>query len=285
MGSIFDEGCAPCSALQKEEPACPERTATDWFRLLTEAVAEFLGTLMFTVFGSLAVDAAYGNGIALTVVVFCTLTVSGGRLNPCVSFAICVAKLYAGDGHATTSLLHALAETIVQVAGAFVGALVARALATGVACPSCCFAPPPGVPNAVVFGHEAMGTFLLVTTVLAVAVDRTGHEYNHRSQFMVVAPLAVGFALYVAANAAGPYTGGAMNPARLMGSVVAGCHATWGSVGAYVGGEYVGAVGAILMHIARDEVRTVYEKHNSAIIAAQGGACEKKGVVWSMKLH
>lgn len=289
MGSIFDVGCAPAKPPEAAAFACPApRATTDWSRLCTEAFAEFMGTLVFTVFGSLAVDAAYGNGLALAVVVFCTLTVSGGRLNPCVSFAICSVKLVVGDeGTVTTALVHAVTETVVQVAGACAGSALAKAMARGVPCHSCCFDAGPGVPDGIVFAHEMLGTFLLVSTVLAVAVDRTGHEYHQRSQFMVVAPLAVGFALFVAANAAGPYTGGAMNPARVLGSVLTGCPSSAATLSAFVFGEYAGSLVAIAIHLAKDKIRLSYEKDNEALVAryTKESAAATNAAWPTIKLH
>ena len=56
-----------------------------WYKVQSLALlAEFFGTLIFSFFGGLApaAEAAYCNGLALAVLVYCTCSVSGGHLNP-----------------------------------------------------------------------------------------------------------------------------------------------------------------------------------------------------------
>jgi len=64
--------------------------------------------------------------------------------------------------------------------------------------------------------------------------------------FGVAGPAAIGLALSACALTSGPYTGAALNPARVLGpAVVMGCGAgTWSTVGAYVAAELLGAVAA-----------------------------------------
>ena len=56
-----------------------------WYKVHSLALAaELIGTLLFSFFGGLApaAVAAYANGLALAVLVYCTASVSGGHLNP-----------------------------------------------------------------------------------------------------------------------------------------------------------------------------------------------------------
>jgi glycerol uptake facilitator-like aquaporin len=98
---------------------------------------------------------------------------------------------------------------------------------------------------------ESFATFLLVFVVLSVAVEPTGN-----SRFAVVAPLAIGLSLYVAADSTGRWTGGSLNPARFIGSAVAGgCSGQWKHAWAYLLGELTGALAAVAVHVARNSVR------------------------------
>ena len=85
---------------------------------------------------------------------------------------------------------------------------------------------------------ECLGTFLLVLTVLAVALGvRAAKDW---------APLAIGLALGVVGLILVPLTGGAVNPARWFGpALVSG---EWGGVWPYLVGELVGAVLAFVVY-------------------------------------
>ena len=89
-------------------------------------------------------------------------------------------------------------------------------------CPlaSFCFtAPPymlgsnfvaPGVPLGSAFLLEFMGTFLLVWTVLNTAVSKVSIAAN-------LAPMAIGFSVFLAHIVLIPFTGCGINPARSFG--------------------------------------------------------------------
>jgi glycerol uptake facilitator-like aquaporin len=108
-------------------------------------------------------------------------------------------------------------ELAAQITGGLAGGALVRKLAFGMATTPGCFMPPMGTPQDVVFGLETLSTFLLVITVLSTAVDESGN-----SRFAVVAPLAIGMSLFVAASATGHWTGGSLNPARYLGANVTG---------------------------------------------------------------
>lgn len=101
-----------------------------------------------------------------------------------------------------------------------------------------CFGPSSGATLSQAFGWEVLTTLLLVLVIYSVAVGEPS--------FGVAAPAAIGLAVSAAALTSGPFTGAALNPARVIGpAIVFGCGAgAWRSVGAYVAAELLGAVGA-----------------------------------------
>jgi thymidine kinase/glycerol uptake facilitator-like aquaporin len=218
-------------------------------REITEFLSEFIGTMLFSFFGGLTgvyttggAWAALGNAIALAVLVYCTAAVSGGKLNPVVSIALFTLNANPFG----VALMKLFFEIGAQITGAIAGGALVRKLAFGVAgATPGCFLPPPGTPQDVVFGMETLSTFLLVITVLSTAVDESGN-----ARFAVVAPLAIGLSLFVAASSVGHWTGGSLNPARFLGANVTGACGSekYKYAGSYVGGEILGAVLAAFLH-------------------------------------
>jgi glycerol uptake facilitator protein len=85
---------------------------------------------------------------------------------------------------------------------------------------------------------EAVGTFLLVLAIMALAVDKRAP--------VGWAGLMIGLSVTCAIVVIGPQTGSAINPARAIGpwaaSALAGGGAPWSQVWAYVVGSLVGGV-------------------------------------------
>lgn len=228
------------------------KRATPKFNLLREVSefsSEFVGTLMFAYFGSMASDPPLGNGMALAVMVYCTAAVSGGKLNPVVSAAVAIID----PNPALMSIVKVLFEWVAQIGGAMLGVYAARKMAYNTDQLGC-FAPSPNyvdTPKWAVMGNEAFATCLLVLTVLSTAVEEAGN-----SRFAMIAPLVIGLSLYVAANAVGAWTGGSLNPARFLGSaLVPGCDEPMKYATSYLVGETLGGVVAVLIHMLRDLVR------------------------------
>merc|ERR1711988_1837305 len=96
-------------------------------------------------------------------------------------------------------------------------------------------------PGCVPIGHnqgetfmwEAVGTFVLCSTVLAAAIAKPG--------FGNLAPVAIGLAVLVNVLVSGGITGGAYNPARFFGPAIAfGCRLDKWFI--YVSAQVVGAL-------------------------------------------
>jgi hypothetical protein len=235
--------------------------------------AEFLGVFFFGLFGALAgpINGAMANGLLLAVLAYATAKVSGGafllnlvfyprrrpptltrpslslllfknkspkpqnntgHLNPAMTVAA------TATGHSSVS--RALAYIGAQVGGNVAAALLHRVLVPGVSKEVGCFAPSSGASLGQAFGWELLMTCLLVLTVYAVAIGEPS--------FGVAGPLAIGLAVVAAAMTGGRFSGGAMNPARVLGPAIAsgGC-GSWTVVFVYVGGQTLGGVIAALL--------------------------------------
>jgi glycerol uptake facilitator-like aquaporin len=245
MAPVFDRNYAHFGSRVSPSP-------TPW-RLVAEFCSEFVGTLLFAFFGGFPRAGAAGNGAVLAALVFCTATVSGGKLNPAVSLA---AALTSGS-HAALAASQLIIEWTAQLTGAFAGAAVLRSVDAA----ATCFAPPPGTSQYAVMWAEAFITALLVLTMLSTAV-----EEEAKPRFAAVAALAIGLSLYAGAVTAGELTGGAANPARFLAAAVLGhnCPQRWKYGYSYILGELLGCLAAAVLHIGRDAARLLDTAHKAA---------------------
>jgi len=194
-------------------------------RLLKAALAEGIAVLLFVFIGAGAVIVSTQDGLTLNAVIiialahglgFATLVamtakISGGHVNPVVTFAAALTgRMKIGPGAVYIGA---------QLVGAVLGALLLQVVLVGEVegalgahgGPS---AAVDGVSAAVVI--EAVLTFVLVFVVFATAMDAKkglGH----------VAPLFIGLAILIDNFVGVPLTGASMNPARSFGpALVAG---------------------------------------------------------------
>jgi aquaporin related protein len=86
---------------------------------------------------------------------------------------------------------------------------------------------------------EAMCTAMLVFTIVMLAVEK------HRATFM--APIAIGFALFIAELIAVYYTGGSLNPARSFGPAAV-THDFMGNHWIYWVGPFIGTILAVVTY-------------------------------------
>ncbi len=211
---------------------------------LRQLVAEFLATLalVFIGAGSVVVDTMTGgevglvgvalaHGVVLSVMVTITMPISGGHVNPAVTFGLWLARKI----DARRAGLYVLA----QLAGAMAGAFLLKALfpvgagdATSWGLPR--ISPYISFPQAVVI--EAILTLFLVSAVFGTAVS---------PQAPKVGGFGIGLVLTFDILAAGPLTGAAMNPARAFGPAVAAND--WHAHAAYWAGPLLGSAVASLV--------------------------------------
>ena len=147
---------------------------------------------------------ALAHGLGIAVLVAATARISGGHINPAVTFAaVITGRMKAGPG-----VLYVAA----QLAGAVVGALLLDlVLASSVAGNLGAHALNDNALTSDFAGLlvEIILTFVLVFTVFAVAMDPRGPSN--------LAPIAVGLAVLVDHFVGVPLTGASMNPARSFG--------------------------------------------------------------------
>lgn len=187
--------------------------------------AEFIATLLFiflgagtvVVTGGLIKDGltsarlvaiALAHGLAIALLVAATAKISGGHINPAVTFA----AMITGKISPTKGLMYVVAQLVGAVVGAWLLTLVIPAAARG-------NLGAHGLGSGVSAGGglvaEIVLTFALVFVIFATAMDPKGLGH--------LAPAAIGLTVLVDHLFGVPVTGASMNPARSFGpALVAG---------------------------------------------------------------
>ncbi|GMN37177.1 hypothetical protein TIFTF001_006608 [Ficus carica] len=169
------------------------------------------------------------HGFALFVAVAVGANISGGHVNPAVTFGLAL------GGQIT--ILTGFFYWIAQLVGAIVACFLLKVATGGLAVPVHSLAAGVSAVDGVVL--EIIITFGLVYTVYATAAD------PKKGSLGTIAPIAIGFIVGANILAAGPFSGGSMNPARSFGPAVvsgdfSGNWIYW--VGPLVGGGIAGIV-------------------------------------------
>lgn len=190
-------------------------------------VAEFIGTffLVLTVGctvipGAAGVIAPLAIGGALMVMVYAAGHISGGHVNPAVTFAVFV----RGRCEAKDVIPYWVAQLLAGVAAAFVALFLVGKSGT-----------PMEIKNVpVVFVAEFLFTFALAYVMLnsATSKDTAGNSFYG---------LAIGMTVMVGAFAVGAISGGAFNPAVALGLAVMKL-VNFGDVWIHIVAELAGAL-------------------------------------------
>lgn len=215
-------------------------------------VAQYISALQLA--GNWGITTALAFGMGIAVFAYCTAHVSGGQLNPCVTLG-----LFA-TGHLGS--VQAVANILAQYVGAIVGA-------------ACLYGTTPGAANATLGangvsagfknGHalcgEAVMTCLLVFTVLQTCCEKKAIAKN-------LAPLAIGFSVFLGHTVLLPVDGCSINPARSFGpAALAG---EWKNFWVFNVGPLIGCAVACLCHLvlATDwDTNTVGKKNVSNTVS------------------
>ena len=216
-------------------------------KTLRPLVAELAGTALFVFFGAGSIAAtmaaavsggvqsmivAAAHGVGMAIIVSATMNISGGHINPAVSFGLFVAGKING-------------KTLGQYVGAqLLGALVGAALLKVILPWGPVHASAAGTPQLSITTDglhgiliEAMLTFFLVSAVFGTAVS---------SEAPKIGGFGIGLAIFVDVLIGGSLTGAAMNPARAFGPALAS--GTWNNWIVYWIGPVLGGVVAGLVY-------------------------------------
>ncbi|HEY6953538.1 MAG TPA: MIP/aquaporin family protein [Bacteroidota bacterium] len=184
-------------------------------------VAEFIGTftLIFIGVGAIASNVMSGNmlgltgialahGLAIGVMVSATAAVSGGHLNPAVTFgALVTGKIDIKNG---------IGYIVAQCLGGIVAAYAIKLAIPEQALVATNFGLPVvtrGITVLEAFSTETILTFFLVFVVFGTAIDKRAPK---------VGGLFIGLAVAMGVMMGGAVSGAAMNPARHLGPAIAG---------------------------------------------------------------
>jgi aquaporin PIP len=213
----------------KEPPPAPlfeaeELTSWSFYRA---GIAEFMATFLFLYISVLTVmgvsksqskcgtvgiqGIAWSFGGMIFVLVYCTAGISGGHINPAVTFGLFLAR--------KLSLPRALFYMAMQCLGAVCGAGVVKGFQQTLYMGNGggANAVNPGYTKGDGLGAEIVGTFVLVYTVFSATDAKRSARDSH---VPILAPLPIGFAVFLVHLATIPITGTGINPARSLGAAI-----------------------------------------------------------------
>ncbi|XP_058084934.1 probable aquaporin TIP5-1 isoform X2 [Magnolia sinica] len=181
---------------------------------------------------SCLVAEAVAHSFALFATVYMASNISGGHVNPAVTFGLAV------GGH--ISIPTAMLYWVAQLVGSTMACLVLRLVTAGQSIPTTAIATEmTGFGGAIL---ESVLTFGLVYTFYAAGDSRRGPLGS-------IGPIAIGLVAGANVLAAGPFTGGSMNPARSFGSAM--ISGNFKNQGVYWVGPLIGAgaAGLVYQHV------------------------------------
>ena len=213
----------------KEPPPAPlfeaeELASWSFYRA---GIAEFVATFLFLYISILTVmgvskssskcatvgiqGIAWSFGGMIFALVYCTAGISGGHINPAVTFGLFLAR--------KLSLTRALFYMVMQCLGAICGAGVVKGFRQGLymGAGGGANAVNPGYTKGDGLGAEIVGTFVLVYTVFSATDAKRSARDSH---VPILAPLPIGFAVFLVHLATIPITGTGINPARSLGAAI-----------------------------------------------------------------
>lgn len=239
--------------------------------LVRRLVSELAGTALLVLFGAGSVVAGVHMGggtltfaglgfvalafaLVIAIAVYALGPVSGCHINPAITLALALDRRFPWRD----VVPYVLAQLLGGVLGGLVvlGIFGERSVDYGMG--ATVFGGGVSVWQAVL--AEAVGTFLLMLTVMSLAVD-------------VRAPagwagLLIGLSVGCAILLIGPLTGGSLNPARTFGPDVAlavgGGQARWGEFVWYWIGPLVGTIGATFFYDYVARLRASEQRRDAA---------------------
>ncbi len=209
-------------------------------KTLRPLAAELIGTALFVFVGAGSIAAgaaaaatgatntlmvALAHGVGMAIIVSATMNISGGHINPAVTFGLFIAGKV--DGRTLGQYWAA------QLIGAVIGAAALKGLLPWGAVHATA-AGTPMLSATTTFAQgvmiEAALTFFLVSAVFGTAVS---------SEAPKIGGFGIGLAIFVGVLVGGVFTGAAMNPARAFGPALIAMQ--WNAHAVYWLGPLVGA--------------------------------------------
>ncbi|KAL6124190.1 PREDICTED: aquaporin PIP1-3 [Fragaria vesca subsp. vesca] len=243
----------------KEPPPAPlfEPGELQSWSFWRAGIAEFVATFLFlyitilTVMGvnrapnkcaSVGIQGiAWAFGGTIFALVYSTAGISGGHINPAVTFGLFLAR--------KLSLTRAVFYIVMQTLGAVAGAAVVKGFEGNTR-----YEVFGGGANSVNHGYtkgdglgaEIVGTFVLVYTVFSATDAKRNARDSH---VPILAPLPIGFAVFLVHLATIPITGTGINPARSLGAaIIYNKEHAWDHHWIFWVGPFIGAALAALYH-------------------------------------
>jgi len=213
-----------------------------------QGIAELIATLLFVFLGagsvvvtgfldgaqltvSRLVAIALAHGLAIMLLVSATAPISGGHINPAITFAAMVTR--------KISAIKGSIYIVAQLAGGILGALLIAVIFPGTADSALgSHQLSNGIGPGAGLLAEGVLTFALVFVVFATAIDSQGR--------WALAPVAIGVTVLVDHLVGVPLTGASMNPARSLGPALVSW--TWTNHWIYWVGPMGGGVLAALIY-------------------------------------
>lgn len=190
----------------------------EWASPWRAYLAEFLGTFVFVLVASGAVlsnifyseigtvGISLATGLAITSMMYATVHISGGHLNPAVTVALWLSQKIKGN----MAVFYIIAQILASFAAAGIILLIFGSTGREFSLGGPIF--NEGVSQQTGLIVEAILTAVLVFAVFATMVDRRGP--------VSFGPLVVGLVVVIASLFALPLSGAALNPARAIGPEV-----------------------------------------------------------------
>lgn len=189
-----------------------------WFTPWRAYLAEFLGTFVFVFIASGAVlsniyyseigtlGVALATGLAICSMMYATVHISGGHLNPAVTIALWLAQKIKGN----LAVFYIISQILASFAAAAIILLIFGSTSREFVLGGPVLAESVSGQTGLVV--EAILTAVLVFAVFATLVDRRGP--------VSFGPLVIGLVVSIASLVALPISGAALNPARAIGPEV-----------------------------------------------------------------
>ncbi|KAJ3689138.1 hypothetical protein LUZ61_018302 [Rhynchospora tenuis] len=243
----------------KEPPPAPffEPEELGSWSFYRAGIAEFMATFLFLYITILTVmgvnnsnskcatvgiqGIAWAFGGMIFALVYCTAGISGGHINPAVTFGLFLAR--------KLSLTRAVFYIIMQCLGAICGAGVVKGYQKGLyqSTGGGANVVNPGYTKGSGLGAEIIGTFVLVYTVFSATDAKRNARDSH---VPILAPLPIGFAVFLVHLATIPITGTGINPARSLGAaIIYNKDHAWDDMWIFWVGPFIGAALAAIYHV------------------------------------